>query len=85
MCSRSVEFKIFLFQLRREKFLTLEEVKVLGTRSAAKCKFSASCACLLYNTVLSVLTFNSCKSETFHFPLVLNELIDREYPCCQSK
>lgn len=79
------EFKVYSLQLGREKFLTWEQVKVMGARSAAQRKFSASCTAALYNTVPSVLILIFCRSETFHFPVFLNALIDREYPCCQSK
>lgn len=72
-------------QLGREKFLTWEEVKVMRARSAAQRKSSASCTATLYNTVPSVLLLIACRSETFHFPVVLNALIEREYLCCQSK
>lgn len=46
--------------------------------------FLASCT-IRYNTVPSVLKLIAWRSETFHFLGFLNALIDREYPCCQSK
>lgn len=85
MLSHHTEFKVYSLQLGREKFLTWEKVMVTGARSAAqRISFLASCT-ILYNTVPSVLKLIAWRSETFHFLGFLNALIDREYPCCQSK
>lgn len=65
----------------------LREVKVIEAGSAPRTFFfsPAASSALLHNTAPSVWVLNAWRSETFHFLLFLNALIDREYPRCQSK
>lgn len=70
--------KVYLSLGGHEKSLTCEGVKVMGAWRSAQPDF-------LYRYSLQHHPLFAWRSETFHILVFLKALIDREYPCCQSK